>query len=74
MATFSISLSVNVEADSYEEAYEAQKKFFEIVEKIPGIHGVFENDVELIDGEVEDDEYDGQPDEAQEWHDFDPDC
>ena len=22
----------------------------------------------------EDDEYDGQPDEAQEWHDFDPDC
>ena len=21
-----------------------------------------------------DEEYDGQPDEAQEWHDFDPDC
>lgn len=21
-----------------------------------------------------DDEYDGQPDESQEWHDFDPDC
>lgn len=21
-----------------------------------------------------DDDYDGQPDEAQEWHDFDPDC
>jgi hypothetical protein len=21
-----------------------------------------------------DDEYDGQPDEAQEWNDFDPDC
>ena len=21
-----------------------------------------------------DDEYDGQPDEAQEWYDFDPDC
>lgn len=20
------------------------------------------------------DEYDGQPDEAQEWYDFDPDC
>ena len=20
------------------------------------------------------DEHDGQPDEAQEWHDFDPDC
>lgn len=22
----------------------------------------------------EEDDYDGQPDEAQEWHDFDPDC
>ena len=25
-------------------------------------------------GDDEDDEDDGQPDEAQEWHDFDPDC
>jgi glucan phosphorylase len=24
--------------------------------------------------EEEDSEYDGQPDEAQEWYDFDPDC
>ena len=24
--------------------------------------------------EDDEDEYDGQPDEAQEWHDFDPDC
>lgn len=23
---------------------------------------------------VDPDEYDGQPDEMQEWHDFDPDC
>jgi hypothetical protein len=22
----------------------------------------------------EEDDYDGQPDEMQEWHDFDPDC
>jgi hypothetical protein len=22
----------------------------------------------------EDEEWDGQPDEAQEWYDFDPDC
>jgi hypothetical protein len=29
------------------------------------------NDI-LLDEEDED--YDGQPDEAQEWHDFDPDC
>lgn len=27
---------------------------------------------ELVDAEGS--EYDGQPDEAQEWHDFDPDC
>ena len=27
-----------------------------------------------MDDEEEDEEYDGQPDEAQEWHDFDPDC
>ena len=24
--------------------------------------------------EMEDVDYDGQPDEMQEWHDFDPDC
>ena len=29
------------------------------------------NDI-LLD--EEDEEYDGQPDEAQEWADFDPDC
>jgi hypothetical protein len=29
---------------------------------------------EFIEEQYEDDEYDGQPDEAQEWADFDPDC
>ena len=29
---------------------------------------------EELQEEVERDEYDGQPDEAQEWADFDPDC
>jgi hypothetical protein len=24
--------------------------------------------------DADEDEYDGQPDEAQEWYDFDPDC
>lgn len=37
-----------------------------------------EIDLEDDDDEQEDnynyDSYDGQPDEAQEWHDFDPDC
>lgn len=29
---------------------------------------------EELQDEVDRGEYDGQPDEAQEWHDFDPDC
>ena len=28
----------------------------------------------IVDEDEEDDEYDGQPDEAQEWYDFDPEC
>jgi len=28
----------------------------------------------ILDGIEDTFEYDGQPDEAQEWHDFDPDC
>jgi hypothetical protein len=37
------------------------------------------NHMEIVDVfvsvmEYDDDEPDGQPDEAQEWHDFDPDC
>ena len=34
-------------------------------------------DLGVVDEEVEmdvEEEPDGQPDEAQEWHDFDPDC
>jgi hypothetical protein len=31
-------------------------------------------DNDLLPEEDEDEDYDGQPDEAQEWHDFDPDC
>ena len=29
---------------------------------------------ELAEDKDEDYEYDGQPTESQEWHDFDPDC
>jgi hypothetical protein len=28
----------------------------------------------MIDTDATYDDEDGQPDEAQEWHDFDPDC
>lgn len=34
----------------------------------------FMNLSEELQDEVDRGEYDGQPDEAQEWHDFDPDC
>jgi hypothetical protein len=29
---------------------------------------------EDMEQELREEDYDGQPDEAQEWHDFDPDC
>jgi len=32
------------------------------------------DEYEDVDEWEEDDEHDGQPDEAQEWYDFDPDC
>ena len=31
-------------------------------------------DNDLLPEEDEDEDYDGQPDEAQEWESFDPDC
>lgn len=33
-----------------------------------------DDNAEELDGSAHDYEYDGQPDEAQEWFDFDPDC
>lgn len=43
-----------------------------------GLHLPIEVDAVEEDSHFEDsqipDDYDGQPDEAQEWHDFDPDC
>jgi hypothetical protein len=29
---------------------------------------------DIIEEDEEDEDYDGQPDEAQEWESFDPDC
>jgi len=44
--------------------------------RIAEIFGVTRADVETIYDEMmaQDGDWDGQPDEAQEWHDFDPDC
>ena len=34
-----------------------------------------DRDLDFMDEEYpRDDDFDGQPDELQEWHDFDPDC
>ena len=38
------------------------------------VNGNFNPEFEDGFNEWEDWEHDGQPDEAQEWHDFDPDC
>lgn len=73
MATFAISMSVEIEADSYEQAYEIRDQLFKDIGEHPEVmDGPFEIDVEQQDGFEEED--DGQPDEMQEWHDFDPDC
>jgi hypothetical protein len=37
----------------------------------------FDDDYDDFDDQCNDEDYyddDGQPDEMQEWHDFDPDC
>ena len=44
----------------------------ELLKRVPA--QVLESYLPEVDIEPEFDEYDGQPDEAQEWHDFDPDC
>ena len=44
----------------------------ELLKRVP--EKVLESYLPEVDIEPEFDEYDGQPDEAQEWHDFDPDC
>jgi hypothetical protein len=41
----------------------------ELLKRVPA--KVLESYLPEVDMELEDD---GQPDEAQEWHDFDPDC
>jgi hypothetical protein len=45
----------------------------EDVEEFYNARVKYDNDFGDEDEDHEDD-YDGQPDEAQEWHDFDPDC
>lgn len=48
------------ERRAYQELFHACEDFLTLVNKM-----------EVYDSKRE---WDGQPDEAQEWHDFDPDC
>jgi len=44
----------------------------ELLKRVP--EKVLESYLPEVDMAEVESEYDGQPDEAQEWHDFDPDC
>lgn len=55
MATFSITISFEVEADSYEEAYEIEKSVTEFLQGHDDIQEVYGVDVEHTDGVIEED-------------------
>jgi hypothetical protein len=50
MATFSISMSVEVEADSYEQAMEIERSLHQFIEGHDEVNGVYGIDVEQTDG------------------------
>ena len=47
---------------------------YEPVEAVDPSDNQERNDWQDAEDDLQEDEYDGQPDEAQEWADFDPDC
>ena len=51
-----------------EEAQDCFHEHLEMVEDNLSAHGIYK------EGDQPNPDDDGQPDEAQEWHDFDPDC
>jgi len=60
----------------YMTAEDIREFELELNDRIDAENKAFHDSLERrCDEEYEPDyEYDGQPDEAQEWHDFDPDC
>lgn len=50
MAKFSISISIEVEADSFEAAYELERSITRALEADPEITAVYSIDVEQTDG------------------------
>lgn len=58
-----------------EEYYRDEAYYADDVEPREDVTGCNPAEYEELDGgDPYDCEYDGQPDEMQEWHDFDPDC
>ena len=55
------------------EVYISNARFIETVNDVD-VYYDFGADYYFFVKDEDEDEYDGQPDEAQEWHDFDPDC
>lgn len=76
MSKFSISFSLDVDVEDYDEAYLFQDRFLLSLRKfVTNFDEVTDiNNLEVYEKDVDYDDYDGQPDEAQEWHDFDPDA
>jgi len=68
LVRYTMEVVEEVEADSEEEAQQAFSELFGSPAEMVEDYGTMT--VELLS----EDEYDGQPDEMQEWHDFDPDC
>lgn len=66
------ALAVDVEEALFEGATPEQiaTKFNISVEQV----NAYIEQLEEADRDPYEEDYDGQPDEAQEWHDFDPDC
>lgn len=63
MATFAISLSIEIEANDYDDAYEIQSDIFRKLEEHPEVTGgPYEIDVEQTDG-FEDSEYSEEDEE-----------
>jgi hypothetical protein len=60
----------------YMTAEDIREFELELNDRIDAENKAFHDSLERrCDEEYKDDyEYDGQPDEAQEWYDFDPDC
>ena len=64
----------NMRYPDYMTAEEIAQFELELNDRIDAENKAFHDSLERRTDEEYEPDYDGQPDEAQEWHDFDPDC